>query len=151
MYILLYSFIISLFRSIRNLFVAKGVDITLNDAFDLYLLFPAIGLITLLPFISSSDLINFWFKIKNNHKIIFFYIGGMILTLFSRYYYFKAIIIKKRETTYIPTVMYSSLPIIISGIIYNLLGLESYSFKTYFFISLILIGNIGVYLFWNYL
>ena len=46
--------------------------------------------------------------------------------------------------------MTHSLPIIFSGLFYNLIGLEKYSLKTYFFILCIIIGNIGVGKYWNY-
>jgi drug/metabolite transporter (DMT)-like permease len=150
--LILISFLGGLIRTNRNLLLTSTETINYNFLFFIQLLTSLI-LIPFLFFFKNNSISNIFLNILKNPSIYLYFFIAQIAHLLGSYFFYKSYFSdqKKREydNDFISIIVIYSLPLIISALIYNILGIEKYSFTTYIYILLIIIGNIGVVKYWN--
>lgn len=153
--LIFYGIISGMIRSLRSYFLTYIENIDTDILFMTQLLSSLI----LIPYIYLTNNNSIYsttkYIFKNLNKYYHFILAQFSFFVGSYFYYkmyFFKIDNKKKDNfdyNFISVISAYSFPLIIAGILYNILNIEKYSLISYIYVFLIIIGNIGVFKYWN--
>ncbi|VVU94520.1 hypothetical protein CPAV1605_245 [seawater metagenome] len=133
------TIIIALVRTLRNTMYNEIKGLDFYNTYSLFLFY--CSFLILIPLLIKN------FSLSMSTSLIYYLISRFFV--FGGWYYLiKSSVSNSKDNVIVSEVIIAwTLPVVIRAFLLNITGYEKYNFKNYFYMILILLGNIGVKLY----